>query len=118
MTQVVEGAVGLSDPGMIRPAVQAFAGRGEPDVREFADEVVVLSRWLGRDITADLGGVVPVWSAFRFRDAAVFEPEASGGAGRMYLVRGESVREFLLSRVTIDEAYARLSESDPLPAVA
>jgi hypothetical protein len=87
-------------------------------MREFVDEVTVLSRWLGRDVAADLGGVVPVWNAFRFRDAAVFEPEVSEGAGRMYLVRGESVREFVLSQVTIDEAYAQLTQGDALPAVA
>ena len=87
-------------------------------MREFADEVAVLSRWLGRDVAADLGGVVPVWSAFRFRDAAVFASDSSEGAGRMYLVRGEIVREFALSQGTIDQAYARLSEHDALPAVA
>jgi hypothetical protein len=87
-------------------------------VREFVDEVAVLSRWLGRDVAADLGGVVPVWNVFRFRDAAVFGADASECAGRVYLVRGESVREFVLSQMTIDEAYTRLGEDDALPAVA
>jgi hypothetical protein len=87
-------------------------------MREFVDEAAVLSRWLGRDITADFGGVVPVWSAFRFRDAAVFQPDASECPGRMYLVRGESVHEFVLSQVTIDEAYLQLSGGGVLPAVA
>jgi hypothetical protein len=87
-------------------------------VREFVNEVAVLSRWLGRDVAADLGGVVPVWNAFRFRDATVFEAELSECAGRIYLVRGESVREFVLSQVTIDEAYLKLGQSDALPAVA
>ena len=92
--------------------------RGEPDVREFVDEVAVLSRWLGRDVAADLGGVVPLWSAFRFRDAAVFDADLSECAGRRYLVRGEFVREFLLSQTTIDQAYSDLRPGDTLPAVA
>jgi hypothetical protein len=87
-------------------------------VREFVNEVGVLSRWLGRDVAAELGGVVPVWNAFRFRDATVFAGELSELAGRIYLVRGESVREVVLSRTTIDEAYRRLGEDDTLPAVA
>ena len=87
-------------------------------MREFVDEVAVLSRWLGRDVAADLGGVVPVWNAFRFRDATVFEAELSACAGRIYLVRGTSVRELVLSQVTIDQAYLELAESDALPAVA
>ena len=87
-------------------------------MREFVDEVAVLSRWLGRDVAADLGGVVPIWNAFRFRDATVFVCETSDCAGRGYLVRGESVHEFVLSQMTIDEAYVRLGESDVLPAVA
>jgi hypothetical protein len=36
----------------------------------------------------------------------------------MYLVRGESVEEFVLSQMTIDEAYRRLVDGDALPAVA
>jgi hypothetical protein len=87
-------------------------------VREFVDEVAVLSRWLGRDVAADLGGVVPLWSAFRFRDAAVFDADLSQCAGRRYLVRGESVQEFMLSHTTIDEAYGELRQGDALPAVA
>lgn len=87
-------------------------------MREFVDEITVLSRWLGRDVAADLGGIVPVWNAFRFRDAAVFAVDVAEYAGRMYLVRGESVREFVLSEATIDEIYARLNEGDALPAVA
>ena len=87
-------------------------------MREFIEEVAVLSRWLGRDIAADPGGVVPAWHAFRFRDAAVFEADAADGARRMYLVRGESVREFVRSEMTIDQAYVQLNEGDPLPAVA
>ena len=85
---------------------------------EFVDEITVLSRWLGRDVAADLGGVVPVWNVFRFRDATVFVPDVSDGAGRMYLVRGQAVREFVLSEATIDDAYAQLSEGEALPAVA
>ena len=87
-------------------------------MREFVVEVAVLSRWLGRDVTPDLGGTVPVWNVFRFRDATVFVPDASEGAGRMYVVRGENVREFTLSQETIDQAYARLDEREALPAVA
>ena len=87
-------------------------------MREFVDEVAVLSRWLGRDVAADLGGVVPLWNAFRFRDATVFAADLSECAGRIYLVRGESVREVVLSQATIDEAYTRLGEDDALPAVA
>ena len=85
---------------------------------EFADEITVLSRWLGRDVAADLGGVVPVWNVFRFRDATVFVPDASEDAGRMWLVRGQAVREFVLCEATIDDAYAGLSEAEALPAVA
>ena len=92
--------------------------RGERDVREFVNEVAVLSRWLGRDVAADLGGVVPVWHAYRFRDATAFEPDQSECARRMYLVRGDSVEEFVLSQTTIDEAYRRLVDGDALPAVA
>ena len=85
---------------------------------EFLDEITVLSRWLGRDIAADLGGVVPVWNVFRFRDATVFVPDASEGAGRMWLVRGHAVREFVPSEATIDDAYAQLGAGEALPAVA
>jgi hypothetical protein len=85
---------------------------------EFLDEITVLSRWLGRDVAADLGGPVPVWNVFRFRDATVFVPDVSEGAGRMYLVRGRAVREFVPSEATIDHAYAQLSEGEALPAVA
>ena len=87
-------------------------------MREFADEVAVLSRWLGRDVAVDLGAVVPGWTVFRFRDAAVFGPDVSEGADRMYLVRGAAVREFVLSEVTIDQAYAAMSETGALPAAA
>ena len=87
-------------------------------MREFVDEVAVLSRWLGRDVAADLGGVVPVWNAFRFRDATAFEAELSACAGRIYLVRGESVREFVLSQATIDEVYRTLGESNAAPVAA
>ena len=87
-------------------------------MREFGNEVAVLSRWLGRDVAADLIGVVPIWNAFRFRDATVFQAELSECAGRIYLVRGETVREVVNSQMTIDEAYRTLDESDALPAVA
>jgi hypothetical protein len=87
-------------------------------MREFVDEVAVLSRWLGRDVAADLGGVSPVWNAFRFRDATVFLSDLSECARQIYLVRGKSVREFVLSQMTIDEAYTKLGESKGLPAVA
>ncbi|MGY1603870.1 hypothetical protein [Geodermatophilus sp. SYSU D00815] len=82
---------------------------------EFVDEVTVLSRWLGRDLTAELSGVVPLWHAFRFRDAAVFEPDAGD---RLYLVRGQAVRELVVSRGTIDDAYADLTATGDLRAVA
>ena len=84
-------------------------------MREFVDEVTVLSRWLGRDVAAELSGGIPVWSVFRFRDAAVFTPDV---ADRMYLVRRGTVREFFLSEATIDEAYAALRAGTPEPAVA
>lgn len=92
-------------------------------MREFDDEVTVLSRWLGRDVSVDLSGAVPVWSAFRFRDAAVFASEAAEWSDRMYLVRQGAVREFVVSQVTIDEAYAQLrAGAEPvegtLPAAA
>jgi hypothetical protein len=86
-------------------------------VGEFDDEVTVLSRWLGRDVVPDLGGVVPVWNAFRFRDATVFASEGPDGSSRMYLVRGEQVHEFVPSQVAIDVAYAHL-DGGALPAAA
>jgi hypothetical protein len=92
--------------------------REERGVQDFVDEIAVMSRWLGRDIGGGVAGVVPVWNAFRFRDAAVFTEDAPEAAGRMYLVRGESVSEFVRSRTSIDEAYARLSTEDALPAMA
>lgn len=85
---------------------------------EFVDEVTVLSRWLGRDVAADVRGGLPFWSAFRFRDATVFAPDTSESADRMYLVRGGRVREFTVSLGTIDEAYARLEEGTVYPAAA
>jgi len=85
---------------------------------EFLDEITVLSRWLGRDVAADLSGAVPVWNVFRFRDATVFVPDVSEGAGCMYLVRGRAVREFVPSEATIDDAYAQLGAGEALPAVA
>ncbi len=87
-------------------------------MREFNDEVAVVSRWLGRDVAVDLYDVVPGWNVFRFRDAVVFEPDVSECADRMYLVCGESVHEFSPSRMTIDEAYIRLVSGRALPAVA
>lgn len=97
-------------------------GRGEPDVHDFVDEMTVLSRWLDRDLpggrTEEPAAVLPVWTVFRFRDAAVFESEQPDGAQRMYLVRGDAVREFVVSQGTIDEAYAQLSAGGPLPAAA
>ena len=85
---------------------------------EFEDEVTVLSRWLGRDVVPDLDGVVPLWNAFRFRDATVFAADVADGACRMYLVRGEQVHEFVPSHVSIDEAYARLAGEGGLAAAA
>ena len=89
-------------------------------MREFADELVVLSRWLGREVAGDPGaeptGALPVWSAFRFRDAAVFQVEEPDREQRMYLVRGDAVRDFVVSQVPIDQVYADLG--DPLPAAA
>lgn len=89
-------------------------------MHEFVEEVAVLSRWLGRDLAPDLIGVVPVWHAFRFRDAAVFGSDAAGSAGAMYLVRRAAVREFVPSQTTIDDAYAELDRGGQLriPAVA
>lgn len=87
-------------------------------MREFVDEVAVLSRWLGRDVAADLGGVVPAWHAYRFRDATVFEADMSECAPGIYLVRGESVSELVLSQMTIDDAYSGLIDGKELPAVA
>ena len=87
-------------------------------MREFVDEMAVLSGWLGRDVAGDLSGVFPAWTVFRFRDAVAFESEVSDGAPRMYLVRGDAVREFVVSQVSIDEAYAELSDGAPLPAAA
>jgi hypothetical protein len=85
-------------------------------VHEFVDEIAALNRWLGRDILADVRGVVPTWTGFRFRDAAVFQLDAPENWGRMYLVRGGSVREFALSQVSIDQAYLQLDQGDALPA--
>jgi hypothetical protein len=93
-------------------------GRGEHDVGDFVDQMTVLSRWLDRDVTIDLAGVVPVWAAFRFRDATVFESDTPDGTQVRYLVRGDAVREFVMSQVTIDEVYAGLTSEDPLPTAA
>lgn len=87
-------------------------------MREFTDEVAVLSRRLGRDVAAEHSGAVPVWSVFRFRDAAVFAADLTGSPDRMYLVRGSSVREFVVSQGTIDEAYAGLRDVSAERAVA
>lgn len=85
---------------------------------EFDDDVTVLSRWLGRDVVQDLGGVVPRWNAFRFRDATVFAPDDSDGASSMYLVRGDQVHPFVPSQVSIDEAYACLDGGGALTPAA
>ena len=86
-------------------------------MREFAEELTVLSRWLGRDVggalSSGLTGFVPVGSAFRFRDAAVFQLDERE---RTYLVRGDAVREFVVSQVAIDQVYAELA--GPHPAAA
>jgi hypothetical protein len=116
MNDLVFAVAAASRTDMIRSAEPPL--RGERDMREFVDEVAVLSRWLGRDVGVDLGGAVPSWHAFRFRDAAVFEAEVSECARRVFLVRGQSVGEFVLSQTTIDEAYRKLVEGDALPAVA
>lgn len=84
----------------------------------FVDEVAVLSRWLGRDIAADPTGAVPVWTAFRFRDAVVFQHDDPACGDRMYLVRDASVGEFVPSRMSIDDAYVQLGHSGPLPTAA
>ena len=90
-------------------------------MREFADEMAVLSGWLGRDLGGDLAadpaGGVPVWTAFRFREAVVFQPDEPDRPQRMFLVRGDAVREFVVSQGTIDEVYAELV-GGPLPAAA
>lgn len=87
-------------------------------MREFTDEVTVLSRWLGRDVVAERNQGIPVWSVFRFRDAAVFVADGAAHPDRMWLVRAGSVREFVVSHGTIDEAYAGLWEVSAEPAVA
>ena len=87
-------------------------------MHDFVDELVVLGRWLGRDLTAEQTGVVPAWTAFRFRGTAVLALDGDENAGRMYLVRGTAVRAFLVDEESIDEAYAALCSLDPLPAVA
>ena len=87
-------------------------------MREFVDQVAALSEWLGRDVAADRGGVIPSWHAFRFRDAAVFEADVPEHARRVFLVRGQTVAEFAPSELTIDQAYRKLVEGDALPAVA
>jgi hypothetical protein len=87
-------------------------------MHEFVDEMTVLSRWLGRDVAHHVESAVPVWTAFRFRDAVVFEADVAGSANRMYLVRGHNVREFLVSQVPIDEVYADLNPDELLRAAA
>ena len=87
-------------------------------MHEFVDEVAVLNRWLGRDVPSDPPDVVPIWSGFRFRDAAVFQLEVPQCWGRMYLVRGDRVCEFVPSEVSIDRAYLQLDEDGARPAVA
>ena len=81
-------------------------------MHELVDEVAVLNRWLGRDTSADPVGGLPAWSGFRFRDAVVIQLDAPQCWGRMYLVRGESVREFVPSQDSIDQAYLRLDQED------
>ena len=81
---------------------------------EFVDEVRVLSRWVGRDVSRALSGAFPAWNVFRFRHAVVFAPDDD--AGRLYLVRGETVGEFVVSERTIDQAYSELDGT--LPAAA
>jgi hypothetical protein len=87
-------------------------------VHEFVDEVRVLSRWVGRDVSGALSGTVPGWNVFRFRDAVVFAPDDAESSGRTYLVRGEIVGEFVVSQQSIDQAYADLDGHGDLPAVA
>lgn len=87
-------------------------------MHEFAEEIAVLSRWLGRDVMDVRWGVVPGASAFRFRDAVVFELEVPECWGCMYLVRAERVLAFRLDEVPIDRAYRELAQDAPLPAVA
>ena len=87
-------------------------------MHDFVDEIAVLDRWLGRDILSAPRGVVPVWSAFRFRDAVVFQLDLPECRGCMYLVRGAQVRQFEPSEVSIDQAYLRLGQDGALPAVA
>jgi hypothetical protein len=95
-----------------------WSGRGEHDVHDFVDELTVLGRWLGRDLTQGQTGVLPAWTAFRFRGTAVLALDVDENAGRMYLVRGTAVRAFLVDEESIDEAYAALRSLDPFPAVA
>ena len=87
-------------------------------MHELVDEVAVLNRWLGRVSTTDAPGELPDWSGFRFRDAVVIQLDAPDCWGRMYLVRGDAVREFVLSQDSIDQAYLRLVQDDELPVVA
>ena len=85
---------------------------------EFVDEARVLSRRIGRDVSRASTGAVPLWNVFRFRDAVAFVPDDAESSGRMYLVRGESVREFVVSERSIDQAYAELDAIGSLSAVA
>lgn len=87
-------------------------------MHDFVDEMAVLSQWLGRDVSVDPRGVIPACTGFRFRDAVVFQVDAPGCWGRMYLVRGAHVGEFVPSLVSIDQAYEQLVADDALPAVA
>ena len=87
-------------------------------MHDFVDELAVLGRFLGRDLTRGQTGVVPAWTAFRFRETTVLALDGDEHAGRMYLVRGDAVRAFFVDEESIDEAYAALCSLDPLPAVA
>lgn len=87
-------------------------------MQEFAEDIAVLSRWLGRDVMDVRRGVVPGASAFRFRDAVVFELDVPECWGCMYLVRGDRVLAFKLDEVPIDQAYRELDEDAALTAVA
>ena len=87
-------------------------------MHEFVEEIAVLNRWLGHDIPADPRAAVPSVSAFRFRDTAVFQVDAPDCWGRMFLVRGDRVRDFVPSEVSIDQAYGELDRAGELPAVA
>ena len=70
-----------------------------------------LNTWL-----ADHGVLEPSaiedWNISPFEDALLFSSSGQRRSNRLYLVRGSAVVAFSPSMTTLDEAFARLRDSD------